>query len=97
MITLTGFDVNLFHYLCSVFAPLYESYSPFVNEDDFIVKKISRAGRPRQMRSEDCFGSVLALTHTRGSLMVLRLKFGKTMSPTLKYLQFACWILVKVL
>ena len=86
MITLTGFDVNSFHYLCSVFAPMCETYSPFVNKDGYIVKKRSRAGRPRQMRSEDCLGLVLAWTRTRGSLMVLQLIFGTTMTPTCKYL-----------
>ena len=49
------------------------------------------------MRSEDCLGLVLAWTRTRGSLMVLQLIFGTTMTPTCKYLQFARRILVKVL
>ena len=97
MITLTGFDVHSFHYLCSLFGPVYHSYSPFVNEDGYIVTKRSRAGRPFQMRSKDCLGLVLAWTHTRGSLMALQLIFGIKMTPTANYLQFAHQILMKVL
>ena len=97
MITLTGFDVHSFNYLCTLFGPVYDMYSPFLNEDGYIVKKMSRAGRPRQMRSEDWLGLVLAWTRTHGSLMVLQLIFGTTMTATAKYLQFARRILVKVL
>ena len=76
--------------------PVYDLYSPFVNEDGYIVKKRSRAGRPCQMRLEDCLGLVVAWTHTQGSFMVLQLIIGTTMTPTSKYLQFAYRILVKV-
>jgi hypothetical protein len=49
------------------------------------------------MNPADCLGLVLAWSRTRGSLMVLQLIFGMTMSPVAKYLQFACRILVKIL
>lgn len=97
MITLTGFDMASFHYICQLFAPQYDAYSPFTDEDGYIVRKKSKAGRPRFMNAEDCLGMVLAWTRTRGSLMVLQLIFGTTMTPTGKYLQFARRIIVKVL
>ena len=49
------------------------------------------------MNPADCLGLVLAWSRTRGSLMVLQLIFGMTMSPVAKYLQFARRILVKIL
>ena len=49
------------------------------------------------MNPADCLGLVLAWSRTRGSLMVLQLLFGMTMSPVAKYLQFARRILVKIL
>ena len=70
MITLTGFDMASFHYICQLFAPQYDAYSPFTDEDGYIVRKKSKAGQPRFMNAEDCWGMVLAWTRTRGSLMV---------------------------
>ena len=49
------------------------------------------------MNPADCLGLVLAWSRTRGSLMVLQLLFGMTMSLVAKYLQFARRILVKIL
>ena len=97
MITLTGFNSEAFHYLLVQFAPVYDLYSPFVDEDGYIVKKIKNMGRPHTIRPEDCLGLLLAWTRTRGSLMVLQLIFGLTMSPLSKYLQFARRIIVKIL
>lgn len=97
MITLTGFDMASFHYVCQLFAPAYDGYSPFIDEEGFIMRKRSNAGRPRFMNAEDCLGLVLAWSRTRGSLMALQLIFGMSMTPTAKYLQFARRIIVKVL
>ena len=98
MITLTGFDFRSFHHLLSLFAPLYDRYTPFVNADGFVIKKVSLSrGRPRLMHPSDCLGLILGWSRTRGSLMVLQLVFGMTMTPIAKYLQFARRILVKAL
>jgi len=98
MITLTGFDLNSFNFLLALFAPLYDKYTPFVDANGFIVRKISLTrGRPRMMHPADCLGLVLSWSRTRGSLMVLQLIFGLTMTPVGKYLQFARRILVKIL
>jgi len=97
MITLTGFTYEAFNYLLCKFAPFFDKYSPFVDEDGFIVKKIGSRGRPRTIRPEDCLGLKLAWTRTRGSMMVLQLIFGITMSPLAKYLQFARRIIIKIL
>ncbi len=41
LITLTGFDLNTFNLLLAQFAPVYEQYTPFVDADGFIVRKVS--------------------------------------------------------
>ena len=98
MITLTGFDLPSFHYLANLFAPIYEQYTPYLDVDGYIVHKVSMTrGRPRMMNPADCLGLVLAWSKMRGSLMVLQLLFGMTMSPVSKYQQFARRILVKIL
>lgn len=97
MVTLTGFDKDAFLYLCGLFGPVYGEYSPFIDDDGYIVKKKSKRGRPRLMTCEDCLGLVLTWTRTRGCLMTLQLIFGMTMTPVAKYIQFARRILVSVL
>ena len=97
MITLTGFDMDSFHYICNLFAPMYDNYSPFIDANGYIRKKKSKAGRPRLMNAMDCLGLILGWTRTRGSATALQLIFGTTMTPTCKYLQFARRILVYVL
>ena len=85
--------------LCEIFAPVFDSYSPFIPSGTscFEHEKIKNKGRPRKIRPEDCLGLVLAWTRTRGSLMALQLIFGMTFSNLDDYLLFAKWIIVKVL
>ena len=64
-ITLTGFRVAAFEYLLVLFAPLYDEHSHFADNDGFIVKKLSKYGRPFIICSEDCLGIVLAWIQTR--------------------------------
>lgn len=97
MITLTGFDFVSFEYLCNLFAPFYNDFSPWTDSEGYIVRKKTKRGRPRLLSAEDCLGLVLAWTRTRGSLMALQLIFGMTMTPVGKYIQFARRILVRVL
>ena len=97
MITLTGFDFVSFEYLCNLFAPYYNDFSPWTDPEGYIVRKKTKRGRPRLLSAEDCLGLVLAWTRTRGSLMALQLIFGMTMTPVGKYIQFARRILVRVL
>jgi hypothetical protein len=97
MITLTGFDVRSFHYLLALFAPVFEEYTPFGDENGFIRTKKTKRGRPRQIQAIDCLGLLLSWTRTRGSLMSLQLVFGMTHTPLGKYLQFARRIILKVL
>ncbi len=99
LITLTGFDCSTFDSLCALFAPVFDSYTPFVASGSscFERKKHVNKGRPRKIRPEDCLGLVLAWTRTRGSLMVLQLIFGMTYTNLDDYLLFAKRIIVKVL
>ena len=74
MITLTGFDIDSFHYICNLFAPYYYEFSPFIDTEGFIVKKKSKRGRPRLMTAEDCLGLVLTWSRTRGNQQDRQLK-----------------------
>ena len=88
MITLTGFDCASFASLCGIFAPVFDSYTPFIPSGTscFEHEKIKNKGRPQTIRPEDCLGLVLAWTQTRGSLMALQLIFGMTFSNLDTYL-----------
>ena len=45
MVTLTGFNKDVSLYLCGLFGPVYGKYSPFIDNDDYIVKKkVKEAG-----------------------------------------------------
>ena len=46
MITLTGFTCEAFEYLIEKFSPVYYEFTPFVDLNGFIIRKISKAGRP---------------------------------------------------
>jgi len=97
MITLTGFTCEAFEYVVGKFSPVYHEFTPFVDLNGFIIRKISKAGRPRLMKAHDCLGLYLAWSRTRGSLMVLQLLLGMTYTAVAKYIQFARRIVIKVL
>jgi hypothetical protein len=98
MITLTGLDYPAFLYLCQKFAPIFDTYSPFGyrNGDEVLINK-AKTGRKRVIRPEDCLGLCLAWTRTRGSLNVLQLIFGMTMSNVWSYLRYGKRIVIEVL
>ena len=99
MITLTGFDCASFASLCALFAPVFDSYTPFVPSGTscFEQEKLPNKGRKRMIRPEDGLGLVLAWTRTRGSLMALQLIFGMTYSNLNDYLLYGKRIIVKML
>jgi len=82
--------------LLGLFAPVFYDYSSFVDDEGYTVKKLQNNGRPPDISAVDCLGLLLAWGLTRGSLMVLQLLFGMTMSPVFKYLQFTSRIANKV-
>ncbi len=77
-ITLVGFDVESFFYICQKIAPLFDNHSPFLDEKN-ILKRTNR-GRKRLIRVEDCVALFLAWTRTRGSMFVLQMIFGMIQS-----------------
>jgi hypothetical protein len=99
LITLTGFDCASFVSLCEIFAPVFDSYTPFIPSGTscFEREKLKNKGRKQKIRPEDCLGLVLAWTRTRGSLMALQHIFGMTFTNLDDYLLFAKRIIVKVL
>jgi len=72
MITLTGFDCASFASLCALFAPVFDSYTPFVPSGTscFEQEKLPNKGRKQMICQEDGLGLVLAWTRT---LMALQL------------------------
>jgi len=97
MITLTGFTHDAFNYLLTMFAPVYDAYTPFADVGGFNIKKIEGMGRPHQICAEDGLCLFLGWSCMRGSMMVLQLIFGMTMTPLSKYLRFARQIVVNIL
>ena len=99
LITLTGFDRASFASLCEIFAPSFDSYTPFIPSGTscFEREKLKNKGRKQKIRPEDCLGLVLAWTRTWGSLMALQLIFGMTFSNLDYYLLFGKRIIVMVL
>jgi hypothetical protein len=99
MITLTGFDHATFNFLCEIFTPIFNSYTPFVPTGVLCFErtKEQNRGRPRMIQPEDGLGLVLAWTRTRGLLMDLQLIFGMTYTNLDDYLLFAKTIIIMVL
>lgn len=95
LITATGLDHGTFDYLLSKFQPIFDSTTPFGNNDDFI--KTSTRGRRRKVTAIDCLGLVLFWTRTRGSVFPLQMDFGLTMTNLSKYLRFGRRIVIEVL
>ena len=99
LITLTGFDCACFASLCEKFAPIFNSYTPFIPSGTscFEREKQKNKGMKQKICPEDCLGLVLAWTRMRGSLMALQLIVGMTFSNLDDYLLFGKQIIVMVL
>ena len=98
MITLTGLDIECFHWMCFKCKPYFDNYSPWLDDDtgNMVLRDKTR-GRPRIICVEDCVGLNLAWTRTQGSLMSLQLIFGLTYTHLSTYVRYGRRILIKVL
>ncbi len=99
MITLTSFYHATYDFLCEIFTPIFNSYTPFVptGVSCFEHTKEQNRGRPWMIRPEDGLGLVLAWSRARGSLIALQLIFGMTYTNLDDYLLFTKRIIVMVL
>jgi len=98
LITLTGVDFETFNWYHEKFKMVYDSNSPFIDPNGFIVPiDPNVGGRPRLMTAADCVALCLAWTRTRGSKMVLQIIFGITGTPVSVYLRFGRRTLIKIL
>jgi hypothetical protein len=99
MIALTGFNHATYNFLCEIFTPIFNSYTPFVPTGVLCFErtKEQNRGRPRMIRLEDGLGLLLAWTRTRGSMMALQLIFGMAYTNLDDYLLFMKRIIVMVL
>ena len=83
--------------MCGKFAPIYHAYSPFGYRDDGELVQVAKTGRKRVIRAEDCLALTLVWMRTRGTLSILQLIFGMTMSNVASYLKFGKRILIEIL
>ena len=68
LITLTGVDFQTFNWYHEKFKMVYDSHSPFVDPNGFIVPiDPNFGGCPRLMTAADCLALCLARPRTRGS------------------------------
>lgn len=96
MITLTGLDYTLFRHLLEKLEPIYSSYTHFTKSRN--IKKLGpKCGRPSLPNANSALGLNLAWYKTRGSMMVLSLRFGKTGSTFSIIIRFVRRILLQVL
>ena len=93
LITLTGFDYASLLTLFSFVQPLFDNYSPFLDEN--IVPINPEKGRPRLITHRDCVGLVLMWTRSRGPSYVLQTTFGMTMTNLSVYLRFGRRLMVE--
>jgi hypothetical protein len=80
LITLTGLDCDIFHFIEPDFRYFYDRYSPYSKEGGVVALQLDGddnglKGRPRLMSVADCLGLVPTWTRTRWSTMVLELIF----------------------
>ena len=103
LITVTGFDHATFSYILSRFEPYYNSYTPWVkNNDGFSFKKVDLnkskgRGRKRMVTCTACLGLVLAWFRFRGSEFILQGWFGFTGSQLNVWLRFGRRMLLKAM
>ena len=98
LITLTGLSHSAFQALNTKFKKYFENLSPFSGDGSIRnVMNISKKGRPRNIKSEDCLALNLAWTRTRGGIFVLSLIFGMTTTAVSIYLKFWRRILIEIL
>ncbi len=84
LITLQGFDVESFFYLCKKISSFFWRLFSFY----WIILKRSSRGRKRLIRVEDCVVLFMAWTRTRGTMFVLQMMFGATQSYISCYLWY---------
>ena len=102
-IAMCGFCFASFHVLLSLFAPMFDAYTPYPQSSTnrgtmrrLPVRRVRR-GRPRLIDATKCLGLVLAWTRTCGHPRNLQLIFGLTGNPLSVWLRFGRRIIVKVL
>lgn len=97
-IKLTSLDMWSFHFPLNLFAHVYKQYTPFIECDGFIIRKMCMSqGRARLMYPADHLDLLMTWSRVQWSLMLIKSIFGITMSVVAKYLQFARTTLVKIL
>jgi hypothetical protein len=98
-ITFTGLDYRSFQYLLDKFRPLYNRYSPYVENGKVarVTYQGGTHGQPRSLDAASCLGLVLGYTRTRGGLYALQMLFGISYSVLAVFLKFSMRLLYKVL
>ncbi len=95
-ITFTWMNHSAFRKCLEVFAPYFDSYSPFYSNGKVSIKD-SPQGWKFKIHPEDCLGLTLAWTRTRGGRFALHMIFGMTATNFAMYVKFGLRIIVKCL
>ena len=90
-----GFDCLSFDRILDKFGPMFSGHTTF-DESGMIVEFDYTHGQKRVVQPADCLGLVLVWMRTRGSLNVLQLVFGLTLSNLSVYLRFGIRLMVEM-
>jgi hypothetical protein len=101
LITVTGFNYRAFHELFVMFEKLFETTSPYNNQQPadrvLSLSNEKRRGRPRLIDAKSCLGLVLTWYRFRGPQYILQGWFGLTSSCLNIWLHFGRKIVEKML
>ena len=103
MITVTGFDYEVFQWLLKLFAPFYYRFTPWTKQgspDGSSYRRLGsnlRGGRKRIIQAHSCLGLVLAWYRFRGPEYILQGWFGFTGTHANVWLKFGRRMLFKAL
>ncbi len=89
-----GFDCLSFDRILDKFGPMFSEHTPF-DESGMIVEFDYTRGQKRVVQPANCLGLVLVWTQARGSLNVLQLVFGLTLSNLSVYPRFGIRLMVE--
>jgi hypothetical protein len=95
LITLSGFDNRSFYLIHELFAPIFNSHTPY-SHDGFVSElnpEQNLGGRPRLCTSENALGLSLVYYRTKGQTFTLCTIFGMTHTPLSLWLRFSRRIL----
>jgi hypothetical protein len=98
LITVTGFDFYSFNLLHDMFAPVFNTHSPYSTDGNIkLLNMRETRGRPRLCTSEACLAMNLAYFRSKGEFYWFCTFFGITYSAYCLWLRFGRRIILHIL